>query len=138
MMNETDQEYQVGFVEGQQVALSLLNQQFEEIHREQERLSGLRGEWNSIIDIVQNNMSRKGGKRFKMKDEDMSPWPMRSENNKPLMVPADNEAFSDELFRLVKMGRDFEFLLDTMKSNDLVKAQWDRLLVAMRLTGEQK
>lgn len=51
-------------------------------------------------------------------------------------MPEDMDEFIHALAESLKMAADFKMLIAEFEKNALVKAQWDRLLVAMRMTNE--
>lgn len=46
----------------------------------------------------------------------------------------DDDEFQEKLLDLIKMASDFQILLDAVNENDLVKAQWDKMMMTLRLT----
>lgn len=58
----------------------------------------------------------------------------RTSDNLYIEMPENDEEFIYALNQLIHMATDFKKLLDAFETNPLVKAQWDRLLVSMRMT----
>jgi hypothetical protein len=51
-------------------------------------------------------------------------------------MPEDVDGFIHAMAEVTKMAADFKMLLAEFEKNPIVKAQWDRLLVAMRMTEQ--
>jgi len=51
-------------------------------------------------------------------------------------MPDDLDHFVMAMDQCIKMAADFKMLLAEFEKNPIVKAQWDRLLVAMKMTEE--
>lgn len=49
--------------------------------------------------------------------------------------PEDLDEFLERLDKVVKLGLDFETLTKAVQTNELVKKQWDQMLMMMRLSG---
>lgn len=64
-------------------------------------------------------------------------WRIKEHYSGPLTL-ADNDHLDQFLERLdviVRLGLDFEKLTEAIKTNELVKRQWDQMLMMMRLSG---
>lgn len=60
----------------------------------------------------------------------------RVDSNGTIQTPKEQAGFDREIGRYIRMGRDFEKLLAEIKSNELLKATWDKLVMSMRLTQQ--
>jgi hypothetical protein len=54
----------------------------------------------------------------------------------PIDLPLDRDEFGMALLYQLRKAQDFQILLDAFESNPMVKAQWERILVMMRMTDD--
>jgi len=98
--------------------------------------------WNHAISKVREAWAKHTGQPAQWKDPSKDKYRYQVLfGNKQLVkdsvylnMPEDMEQFVYALEECVKMANDFQTLLDAFQKNPVVKAQWDRLLVAMRMT----
>lgn len=100
--------------------------------------------WNNLMSKVRDAWSKHTGLDVRWMDptKDNHRYQMlfgnnaESTGNHYVHMPEDTSHFVFALDEITKMANDFQILLDAFEKNPIVKAQWDRLLVAMRMTDE--
>lgn len=53
-----------------------------------------------------------------------------------IQTPKETVGFDREVGRYIRMGKDFEKILQEIKGNELLKGMWDKLVMTMRLTQQ--
>ena len=118
--------YQKGLEEGK----GLYHKEREELRKESEKVALLRTEWQTMVKMVQQHYLVTHDQTLKINNEFDS---FMFSNEPKLAVPADMDAFQEELARLVKMGRDFEIMLKGIKDHAVLKGAWDKLVMTFKL-----
>jgi hypothetical protein len=106
------------------------HEQIKKLKKESEEVALLRTEWQTMVKMVQQHYLVAHDQDLKVLNDDG----IFSFTNEPkLSVPADMDAFQEELARLVKMGRDFEIMLKGINDHAVLKGCWDKLVMTFKL-----
>jgi hypothetical protein len=131
--------------EGYEKAIEDLQTTAEQRQKDYDRLTGARDKWTKALHQIreawqkttgQSNMVTLKGKPNTYRAIFGHKLEVDENRSFYINMPEDLDEFGEALFNMVQKAHDFEVLLASFETNELVKAQWERLLVAMRMTQQ--
>lgn len=127
--------------EGYEKAVEDFGQSKARLEEQERRLREQRDAWHQIMSDVRKGWSKLTDQPVNWRDEKNNYQTMFGHKYENIgrigaNMPEDMEDFLHALAQIVKMGADFQVLIKEFDKNPIVKAQWDRLLVAMRMTEQ--
>lgn len=142
--NKLDEELkiikQTAHHEGYNKAIEDMGRAKDDISKGENKLREQVKVWHQILHDVRQAWSAMSGEPV------MTPDPVKTHKYRAMFgqnvtyqpfyhnMPVDMDAFLEAANEVIKLGADFALLLDTFDKDPLVKASWDRVLVAMKMT----
>lgn len=99
---------------------------WEDLKKQQSRIDSKMSKWETIIEILRRIMLQTG--------ENLATIDYKVSDYDSVRFPEDDDSFINLAYRYMVMGRDFDKILSAINENPILKHQWDKLLMAMRLT----
>jgi hypothetical protein len=126
---------QAAFDAGYKAANDDLQRRIKEANEASDTVEKRRIEWRQVVHDIKFSYGKQNpGKQFRSLYDISDSYSSRSAAaSLPYPLPEEEELFCSELARLVRMGKDFELMLKGIEDNEIIKVQWNRLLVAMRM-----
>jgi hypothetical protein len=130
--------------EGYQAAISDIQERLAEIDEGKAQIAHAVSSWNKAISRIRDEWAKMSNQPAQWRDETKDRYcyqllfgheTFRIDGlGHHMHLPEDMTEFVHAFLQVITKATDFQILLDAFEANPMVKAQWDKLLVMMRMT----
>ena len=130
--------------EGYQAALQDISDREADLKERQTQLRNATEDWQKILNRIRTNWAAASKQPESTRIPGSNKYrPIFGHNLEPIgqqpvfrfiNMIEDMDEFCEALIYMATQAADFQFLLDSFETNPMVKQQWERLLVMMRMT----